>query len=81
MTDPTRPDPGDGNDAATRRGQPPRMPGWVKWPGIVLIVLALVFLALRFVGVEHGPGLHGPGGDASTAPQMPSDHTPAGGHG
>ncbi|HEX6686861.1 MAG TPA: hypothetical protein VF062_29110 [Candidatus Limnocylindrales bacterium] len=36
----------------------PRMPGWVKWPGIMLAALIVVFLVLRLFGVEHGPGMH-----------------------
>ena len=40
--------------------QPPRTPQWVKWPAIVLGVLALVFLGSRLLGIEHGPGLHAP---------------------
>lgn len=55
------------------------MPGWVKWPGIILGVLIAVFLVLRFFGIEHGPGLHRPGGN--TPATAPGGHAPGGGHG
>lgn len=62
-------------------GSPPRMPGWVKWPGIILGILILLFLVLRFFGVEHGPGGHMPGRDGPPATVTPSGHAPGGGHG
>jgi hypothetical protein len=53
------------------------MPGWVRWPGLVIGVLVVVFVVLRLLGVQHGPGMHGP------MPNMPSNgptHAPGGGH-
>jgi hypothetical protein len=45
-------------------GAPPRMPRWVKVPGIIVAVLVLVFLVLKLFGIggEHGPGRHIGGG-------------------
>jgi hypothetical protein len=77
VSDPSIPSPGQ----AAKGSEPPRMPAWVKWPGVALIVLVVVFLALQLFGVEHGPGMHRPGQDTSPAPGVPSDHVPSGGHG
>ncbi|HCT76293.1 MAG TPA: hypothetical protein DGG94_06375, partial [Micromonosporaceae bacterium] len=66
-----------GNDSGG--GSPPRMPGWVKWPAIILGVLIALFLVLRLFGVEHGPGQHMPGG--GNPPASAPSHAPAGGHG
>jgi hypothetical protein len=60
--------------------QPPRMPGWVKWPAIVLGVLVLVFIGLTVLGIEHGPGLHSPGGGNGPGTPSPGP-TPSGSHG
>ena len=51
-------EPGPRSDAAPET--PPRMPRWVKIPGIVVGVLILVFLLLHLTGVagQHGPGRH-----------------------
>ena len=71
----TDPDLGEAPD----RVRPPRMPGWVTWPAIIIGILVAVLLVLRFFGVEHGPGQHTPGGDNPPAGVTP--HTPRGGHG
>jgi len=55
------------------RDTPPRMPGWVKWPGIVLGVLVVVFVVSRLFGVQHGPGMHSPN-------NPPGTHAPGGTH-
>ena len=52
---------------------PPKMPRWVKWPGIVIGVLAVVFIGMRLLGVQHGPGMHAPADPAGT-------HAPGGTH-
>jgi hypothetical protein len=52
---------------------PPRMPGWVKWPAIVLGVLVVVFVVLRLFGVQHGAGMHTPN-------NPPATHAPGGTH-
>lgn len=57
------------------------MPGWVKWPGIVIAVLIAVLLLLRFLGFDHGPGRHLPGRDQPPAGETPGTHASAGGHG
>ena len=49
------------------------MPGWVKWPGLVIGILVLVFVGLRLLGVQHGPGMHKPNTPVGT-------HAPGGGH-
>lgn len=49
------------------RDAPPRMPGWVKWPGLVLAVLILLLVVARILGVEHGPGMHTPKAPTGTA--------------
>jgi len=49
------------------------MPGWVKWPGIVLGALLVIFLTLRLFGFEHGAGPHTPSGP-------PGIHAPGGTH-
>jgi hypothetical protein len=69
------------SEARVDRESPPRMPGWVKWPAIILGVLILLFVALRFFGVEHGPGLHGPGRGSLPASVAPGDHSRGGDHG
>lgn len=82
MADPSRsPDTADDIGAEAGRGSPPRMPGWVKWPGIFIGVLVLLFLVLRFFGFEHGPGRHMPGGGIPPASVTPGGHAPGGGHG
>jgi hypothetical protein len=48
------------------------MPGWVKWPGLVLGVLAVIFVALRVAGVQHGPAGHN-----RDRPQRIHRHEPA----
>lgn len=66
------------------RGSPPRMPRWVKWPGIIIGVLVLLFLIVRFTGLDggmHGPGRHMPGGETPPASVTPAGHMPGGGHG
>jgi hypothetical protein len=55
------------------RDTPPRMPGWVKWPGLVIGILVVVFVGLRLLGVQHGPGMHMPNTPAGT-------HAPGGSH-
>ncbi len=67
--------PGTDTSSPPDRGSPPRMPRWVKWPGIILGILVLLLVLLRLAGVEHGPGLHTPG-DRSTEQQ---GHMPGGG--
>lgn len=49
------------------------MPGWVKRPGIVLGVLAVLFVASRLLGIQHGPGMHSPN-------NSPGSHAPGGTH-
>lgn len=39
--------------------QPPKMPGWVKITGIIVLVVVLIFVILKVAGLEHGPNLHG----------------------
>lgn len=55
------------------RDAPPRVPGWVKWPGIIIGILVLVFVGLRLLGIQHGPGMHRPSDPAGT-------HAPGGTH-
>jgi hypothetical protein len=55
------------------RDAPPRMPGWVKWPGIVLGILIVVLVVTRLLGIQHGPGMHMPNNPAGT-------HSPGGMH-
>jgi hypothetical protein len=69
------------DEARSDHGSPPRMPGWVKWPAIIVGVLILLFVVLRFFGIEHGPGRHGPGNDSPPASVAPGGHVPGGGHG
>lgn len=82
MADPPRhPDTGVGPD----RGSPPRMPRWVKWSGIVIGVLILLFVSLQIAGVggEHGPGRHGLGGaqpPAAVTAEYPPPENGTGGH-
>jgi hypothetical protein len=39
------------------------MPGWVKWPAIIVVVLVVLLLLTQLFGFEHGPGQHmRPGG-------------------
>jgi hypothetical protein len=78
MADPPRYTTTD-DDVEPDRGSPPPMPRWVKWPGIIIGVLVLLFFVLRFFGLEHGPGQHAPGGDAP-AGVTPGGHTPGSGH-
>lgn len=49
------------------------MPGWVKWPGIIIGVLVLAFVVLQLFGVQHGPGMHTPTNPVSS-------QTPGGSH-
>lgn len=44
----------------TNADTPPKMPRWVKVPGIIVITLIVAFLALKLLGIggEHGPGRH-----------------------
>jgi hypothetical protein len=75
----------DNSDAGVVRDResPPRVPRWVKWSGIIVGILLLVFLVLRFTGIggEHGPGRHLPGGDPPPASVTGVHTPPAGGHG
>jgi hypothetical protein len=69
-----------GTSTEAHGARPPRMPGWVKWPAIVLGILILLFLTLRLFGIQHGPGQHVPDGDRP-ATVVPGGHAPGGGHG
>jgi hypothetical protein len=71
----------DATSRTTDPGSPPRMPGWVKWPAVIIGVVVLVFGVLQLVGMGgvHGPGRHIPGGDVSPS-VAPGQHTPMGGH-
>lgn len=80
MVDSTR-DPDD--SAVAERESPPRIPRWVRWPGIIIGILVLLFVVLQLTGIggEHGPGRHAPGGDTPPASVTGVHTPPAGGHG
>jgi hypothetical protein len=54
------------------RDRPPRVPGWVKWPGIAIGILAIAFGVMRLFGVQHWPGMHMP--NSSPGVHAPGSH-------
>jgi hypothetical protein len=68
------------SDRKNGPGRPSGMPRWVKWSGIVVGLLILLFVVLQLTGLggQHGPGRHLPGGGAppthGTAPVTGGGH-------
>jgi hypothetical protein len=71
------------SDLGDGAGRPPAMPRWVKWSGIVVGVLVLLFVVLQLTGLggQHGPGRHLPGGGAPPASVTAPVTGGHGGHG
>ena len=61
MTDRNNDPASSADSAATDRGAPPRMPGWVKALLVVVAALILLVIIVKVTGLggsDHGPGRH-----------------------